>query len=123
MELGGRPSMHTATRRFQNISAILRELNQPGLKMQTVNALLTAYVGAASQHALRTTFVPEEEAKSFDAEIVAYWTQLVGRDVASPLFHLPLRMGGLGMGSAEQRYAAAPWTAWQFSHPHTHGRH
>ena len=66
MELGGRPSMHTATRRFQNISAILRELNQPGLKMQTVNALLTAYVGAASQHALRTTFVPEEEAKSFE---------------------------------------------------------
>ena len=30
--------------------------------MQTVNNLLTMYVGAASQHALRTTFVPREEA-------------------------------------------------------------
>ena len=36
-----------------------------------------------------------------------------GRDVTSPLFHLPLRMGGLGVGSAVQRHAAAPWTAWQ----------
>ena len=81
--------------------------------MQTVNDLLTMYVGAASQHALRTTFVPFEEAVSFDSEIVAYWSQLAGRDVASPLFHLPLRMGGLGVGSAVQRHAAAPWTAWQ----------
>ena len=83
VELGGRPSMQTATRRFQTISAILRELNQAGLKMQTVNDLLTMYVGAASQHALRTTFVPEEEASSFDNEIVFYWSQLAGRDVTS----------------------------------------
>ena len=47
--------MQTATQRFQNLSAILRELNQAGLKMHTVNDLLTIYVGAASQHALRTT--------------------------------------------------------------------
>ena len=70
VERGGRPSMQTATRRFQNISVILRELNQAGLRMQTVNDLLTMYVGAASQHALRTTFVPKEEAVSFDNEIV-----------------------------------------------------
>ena len=101
--------MNTATTRCRNISAILRDLNQAGLKMQT----LTMYVGAASQHALRTTFIPHEDAVSFDNEIVAYWSQLAGRDVASPLFHLPLRMGGLGVGSAVQRYAAAPWTAWQ----------
>ena len=55
--------------------------------MQTVNDLLTMYVGAASQHALRTTFVPREEAVSFDKEIVSYWSQLAGRDVTSPLFH------------------------------------
>ena len=78
--------------------------------MQAVNDLLTMYVGAASQHALRTTFVPREEAVSFDNEIVAYWSQLAGRDV---IFHLPLRMGGLGVRSAVQRHAAAPWTAWQ----------
>ena len=79
--------------------------------MQTANDLLSMYVGAASQHALRTTFVPLEEAVSFDSEIFAYWSQLAGRDVTSPLFHLPLRMGGLGVGSAVQRHAAAPWTA------------
>ena len=105
--------MQTATRRFQTVSAIQREVNQAGLKMQTVNETLTMYVGAARQHALRMTFVLEEEAKSFDAEIVAYWTHLAGRDITSPLFHLPLRMGGPGVGPAEQRYAAAPWTAWQ----------
>ena len=102
--------MNTATMRFRSISAILRDLNQAGLKLQTDNDLLTMYVGAASQHALRTTFVPYEEAVSFDNEIVAYWS---GRDVTSPLFQLPLRMGGLGVGSAVQRHAAAPWTAWQ----------
>ena len=91
----------------------LHELNQAGLKMQTVNDLLTMYVGAASQHALRTTFVPREEAINFDNEIAHYWSQLAGRDVTSALFHFPLRMGGLGVGSAVQRHAAAPWTAWQ----------
>ena len=113
MELGGRPSMQTAAQRFQSISATLRELNQASLKMQTVNDLLTMYVGAASQQALRTTFVPFEEAVNFDNEIVSYWSQLAGRDVTSPLFHLPLRMGGLGVGSAVHRHAAAPWTAWR----------
>ena len=108
--------MSTATRRFQNISAILRELNQAGVKVQTVNDLLTVHVGrAASQHALRMTFVPEAEAKSFDTEVAAFWSQPMGRDASSPLpsFHMPLRMRSVGVGSAEERHAAAPWTAWQ----------
>ena len=54
----------------------MRDLNQAGLKMQTVNDHLTMYVGAASQHALRTTSVPREEAVSFDEKIVASWSQL-----------------------------------------------
>ena len=65
VELDRRPSVNTATRRFQNISAILRELYQAGLKMQTVNDLLTVYVGAASQNALRMTFVLEAESFCF----------------------------------------------------------
>ena len=81
------------------------------------------YVGAASQHALLTTFVPFEEAVSFDDEIVSYWSQLAGRDVTSPLFHLPLRMSGLGVGSAVQRHAAAPMDSLAFHHPHPHGSH
>ena len=79
VELDRRPSVNTATRRFQNISAILRELCQAGLKLQTVNDLLTVYVGADSQHTLRTTFDPEAESFCFDAEIVACRSQLVGR--------------------------------------------
>ena len=69
-------TMRTATRRLQNISAILRLLNQTGLKMQTVS--LTMYVVAACQHALRMTFVREAEAKSFDTEVVPFWSQLMG---------------------------------------------
>ena len=61
-------------------------LNQAGLKMQTVNDLLTMYVGDGSRHALRMTFVPETEADSFDAEIVAFWSQLIGRDATCHCF-------------------------------------
>ena len=67
------PSMNTATRSFQNILAIMREPNQAVLKIQTFNDLLTMYVGAPRQHALRTTFVPEAQALSFDS-VVAYWS-------------------------------------------------
>ena len=38
--------MNTATMRFRKISTIMRDLNQAGLKMQTVNDLLSMYVGA-----------------------------------------------------------------------------
>ena len=58
VELDRRPSVNTATRRFQNTSATLQELYQAGLQMQTVNDLLTVHVGAASQHTLRDDFRP-----------------------------------------------------------------
>ena len=35
------------------------------------------------------------------------------RDIASMLFFLPPKLGGLGVGSAVQRHGAAPWRAWQ----------
>ena len=58
-------------------------------------------------------FVPEEEAKKFDTQVTAFWSQLTQRDAISPLFFLPLKLGGLGVGSAVQRHAASPWNAWQ----------
>ena len=76
--------------------------------MQTVNGLLTMYVVQPANTLYVRFFVPEEEAFSFDKEIVAYWSQLASRDVTSPLFHLPLRMAGLGVGSAVPRHAATP---------------
>ena len=71
------------------------------------------YVGAASQHILRMSFLPEQEAHNFDRQVVTFWSHLVHRDITSPLFFLPLKHGGLGVGSAVQRHAAAPWRAWQ----------
>ena len=76
------------------------------------------YVGAASQHALRTTFVPFEEAASFDKEIEAYWSQRAGRIVTSPLFHLPLRMGGLGVGLRGTTTRCSAMDSLAGSHPH-----
>ena len=68
---------------------------------------------AASQHILRMSFVLEDEAKSFDTEVGDFWSQLIQRDDSPPLFHLPLKLAGLDVGSAEQHHAAAPWRAWQ----------
>ena len=44
---------------------------------------------------------------------MTFWSHLMHRDIASPLFFLLLKLGGLGVGSAVQRHAAAPWPAWQ----------
>ena len=99
------------TQRFRAIASTLAELNAEGLSAQTVHDLLTLYVGAAIQNVLRMIFVPDHEARTFDNEVIAFWSQLIQRDATSLLFHLPLKLGGLGIGSAEQRHAAAPWRA------------
>ena len=98
---------------FRKIATTLANLNAEGFNVQTVNDLLTMYVGAASQHVLRMSFVPEQEAQNFDRQVITYWSRLMHRDIASPLFFLPLKLGGLGVGSADQRHAVAPWRAWQ----------
>ena len=111
--LGEQATMEKTTQRFQKIATTLADLNAEGLNAQAVNDLLTMYVGAASQHVLRMSFVPEQEARNFDRHVVSFWTRLIQRDVASTLFFLPLKLCGLGVGSAVQRHAAAPWRAWQ----------
>ena len=111
--LGEQVTMEKTTQRFQKIATTLADLNAEGLNVQTVNDLLTMYVGAASQHVLRMSFVPEQEAQNFDRQVMTFWSRLMHRDIASPLFFLPPKLGGLGVGSAVQRHAAAPWRAWQ----------
>ena len=64
-------------------------------------------------HALRMSFVPEQEAQNFDRQVLTFWSRLMHRDITSQLFFLPLKLGGFGVGSAVQRHAAAPWRAWQ----------
>ena len=105
--------MEKTTQRFQRIATALADLNAERLNAQSVNDLLTMHVGAASQHVLRMSFVPEQEAHNFDRQVTPFWSHLIQRDVTSPLFFLPLKLGGLGEGSAVQRHAAAPGRTWQ----------
>ena len=82
---------------FRKLPPHLQTLMLEGLNVQTVNDLLTMSVGAASQHVLRMRFVPEQEAQNFDRQVITYWSRLMHRDIASPLFFLPLKLGGLGV--------------------------
>ena len=66
MVLGGQAAMEKTTQRFRAVASTLAELNAEGLCMQTVNDLLTMYVGAGSQHVLRMSFVSEHEATTCD---------------------------------------------------------
>ena len=111
--LGEQATMEKTTQRFQKIATTLADLEAEGLNAQAVNDLLTMYVGAASQHVLRMSFVPEKEALNFDRQVTSFWSRLIQRGIASPLFFLLLKLGGLGEGSAVQRHAAALWRAWQ----------
>ena len=61
--LGEKAIMEKTIQRFQKIASTLADLNAEGLNVQTVNDLLTMYVGAASQHVFRMSFVPEQEAQ------------------------------------------------------------
>ena len=94
--LGEQGTMVKTTQRFQNIATTLSDLNAEGLNAQAVNDQLTMYVGAASQHDLRMSFVPEQEARNFDRQVTSFCSHLMHRDIASPLFFLPLKLGGLG---------------------------
>ena len=81
--------MEKTIQRFQKIATTLADLNAEGLNVQTVNDLLTMYVGAASQHDLRMSFVPEQEAQNFDRQVITYLSRLMHRDIASPcVFYL-----------------------------------
>ena len=87
--------MEKTTQRFQRIASTRADLNAEGLNAQTVNDPLTMYVGAASQHVLRTSFGPEQEAKNFDTQVTAFWSHLIQRDVTSPLFFSPPNLDDL----------------------------
>ena len=65
--------MEKTTQRFQRIATTLADLNAEGLNAQAVNDLLTMFVGATSQHVLRMSFVPEQEAHNFDRQVTNFW--------------------------------------------------
>ena len=111
--LGEQTSMEKTTPLFQRIATTLADLNAEGHNAQAVKDLLTMYVGAASQHVLRMSFVPEQEARNFVRQVTTFWCHLVQHDITSPLFFLHLKLDGLGVSSAVQRHTTAPWRARQ----------
>ena len=78
-----------------------------------MNDLPTMCVEAASQHVLRMSFLLEQEVYNFDRQVTTFWSHHVQRDITSPWFFPPFKLGGYGVGSSVQRHAAAPWRAWQ----------
>ena len=78
--LGVQATMEKTTQRFQRIASTLAKLNAEGLSAQTVNDLLSMCVGAETQHVLRMSFVLDHEARTFDTEVTAFWSQVMKRD-------------------------------------------
>ena len=115
--------MEKTSQRFRAIGSTLAELNAEGLSAQTVKDLYTMYVGAASQHVLRVSFVPEHEARTFDTEVTVFWSQLIKRDATSPLFHLPFKLRGLGVGFSSAAPCGGPMASLAIRYPNTYGSH
>ena len=106
--LGEQVNMEQTIQRFQRIATTLADLNAEGLNAQAVNDLLTMYVGAGSQHVLRMSFVPEQRGSQLrQTGCVVLVPPCATRCHLSVVFFLPLELGGLGVGSAVQRHAAA----------------
>ena len=113
--------MEKTIQRFQKIATTLADLNAEGLNVQTVNDLLTMYVGAASQHVLRMSFVPEQEARNFDRQVTSFWSHFIQRDIASPFFFSTPQAGRTwsGLCSSTPRGSSMAYVA--DDHPHING--
>ena len=85
--------------------------------------VLTMYVGAASQHALRTTFVPKEEAVSFDNEIVLLLVTACRQRRHLPIIPPPVTYGWTRGGLRSATTRRSPMDSLAFHHPHPHGSH
>ena len=120
--LAEQATMDKTMQHLQKIASTLADLNAEGLNAQTVNDLLTMYVGAASQHVLRTSFVPEQEAQNFDMQFTAFWSHLIQRDVTSPLLFLPLKnLEDLGCGLCSPATRSSSMARLAIDHSQNHG--
>ena len=94
---------------LKKIATTLADLNAEGLNVQTVNDLLTMYVGAASQHVLRKSSVSEQEAHNFDRtgyDLLV--SPYASRYHLSVVFSTPP-----AWRTWFNATRAAPWRAWQ----------
>ena len=113
--------MEKTTQRFQKIATTLADVNAEGLNVQTVNDLLTMYVGAASQHVLRMSFVPEQEAHNFDRQVMTFWSHLMHRDITSPLFFSTPQAWRTWSGLCSSTPRGCSMARVAVDHPHVNG--
>lgn len=87
IELGNEQTMMAnPAMRCQRLADNINELCQAGPKQQTGRDILATYTSAASQHALRMSFVSQHEAHKFDTQVVNAWRSLLARNCELPLF-------------------------------------
>ena len=104
-----------ATDRLKKLWDRLRPLLQAGLRRQAAGALLRAYAGPASQHALQIAPANDIEVQEYDAVLKGIWETLADRpldNAACQRLGLPAKLGGAGVQWAEDRRHAAFWSAW-----------
>ena len=113
--------MEKTTQRVQKITTTLADFNGEGLNVQTVNDLLTMYVGAASQHVFRMSFVPEQEAHNFDRQVTSFWSRLMHRDITSPLFFSTPQAWRTWSGLCSSTSCGRPMAGVAVDHSHVDG--
>ena len=104
-------ALANVTARFSKLWDGLKALIGKGLKRQAIGALLRAYAGPASQHALQLLPAQDGEVASYDRALKAAWSNLADRpldDEACQRAGLPLKQGGAGVQWASaRRYASS----------------
>jgi hypothetical protein len=101
---------------LDGLSEKLAGLQAKGLRKQSVWVLFRTYVNGASNHVLRACLASSDWCEQYDAAVVSF----VERLVEAPLdgtqraqLWLPLKHGGLGLGSACLRRSAAYLASWE----------
>ena len=79
------------------------------------------YVGAASHHVLRMSFVPEQEAQNFDMQVTTFWSHLIQRDIASPLFFFTSQTRKTWSGLCSSATCSGPMARLAVDHHHVNG--
>ena len=117
--LGEQATMEKTTQRFQKIATTLAGLNAEGLNAQAVNDLLTMYVGAASQHVLRMSFVPEQEAQTSTDRLSLFGLTLSNATLPLRCFFYPSSLAWSGLCSSTP--CCCPMARVAIDHSHVNG--
>ena len=93
----------------------LAELKPAGLSVQLAQSLLRYAAVGGPQHVLMCKPVTAQECRNYDSEVKRAWQLVLDMDIGDNGWRqakLPLRDGGLGVGTISQRAAAAYLCSW-----------